>query len=518
MANPQLPLASMRSAAEAQRGERFIRLKLETITPVYGGGTSAGQCDPLVPFRPRAIKNGIRHWWWLLNRFLPQYRVEPNDDPSTRLAKKQLLYDDMVAIWGGAARDEQGFTAKVSVEIDEVPAVKSAPYSAYKIQRKNGNLQLQDDSSAPWLYALFGARGERTPGAQLGTHFQTEWVPTADTFAGRFDTPEARKLAEQEQMFKFAPEDGLNARKTPRDLILPGARFGLSIRWSASLSAEQFEQVKTALAFWLAFGGVGARTSRGLGRVSWDAAVFDAWFRVQGVSSAPGAGMNLVAANLAGRDISTSDTSSPEASTRWVLDAYRNFRQSRNAGGARPGRSHWHKAEAVRRATPTYSYPRHRTRLAAPFTRDEIPEMLFGAPIIVSYQGNDDPDGAVEIVFAEPSGGAPLNRYASPLFFGSRPVVGPNGNKCWQPQALYLHALLDFTGSKLDVRIKAPGPHGATRANITAGTWWTDFDSPTRAVDQVARTAAFGAMPKPTGATSMISVFLRQVSQGKAKP
>jgi hypothetical protein len=138
---------------------------------------------------------------------------------------------------------------------------------------------------------------------------------------------------------------------------------------------------------------------------------------------------------------------------------------------------------------------------------------------VVSFHGPDDPQTPVELVFAEP-GGAALNRYASPLFFGCRRVQ-LNGEERWRPQLLYLHALFDFAGRKLSVRVKRTGPLGSLLKDIPAGTWWIDFDDDeAKRLDKGRmRTADFGKLPKPAGATSsLIELFRKQVHLGRSRP
>lgn len=521
-------MAAMRAAALASLAgsTTSLTLDLTTITPVFGGGTRPGEVDPFVPFRPRAIKNGIRNWWWLLNRHAPAYRVAAGDDEQARKLKKQQLYDALVDIWGGAAREGEELAAKVSIEVSDVAGVRLAPYAAYKVRQGNQGLRLQDDADDPWLYALFGARGEREPQAQVPPSLRP-WAANGKTFAERYlNSQSAEAVAAQQALFKPMPEAGPGARKVPCALVVPGARLRLTLRWSKDpklLTEEQQAQLQDALAFWLAFGGVGARTSRGLGRLSWNEDAFDAWARIQASSTAPEPRLTLVPAKVQPAasgpgQLGADETNSPERSILWLLGAYNRFRQSREPGGERPGRSHWHKAEVVRRADPGYKYRGHRTPLPAPFDEDWLPEMLFGAPIVVSFHGPDDPTNPVELAFAEP-GGAVLNRYASPIFFATRRVQW-QGEVRWQPHVLYLHAMADFEGRKLSVRVKRPGPAGAMHKDIPAGTWWIDFDDrANRSHQQRTRTNAFGKLPKPVGgAASLIDLFLKQVAAGKGRP
>lgn len=530
-AQPLADLAAMRATAQAARELRAETLVLEltTITPVYGGGTKPGEVDVLVPFRPRAIKNGIRHWWWLLNRHAPEYRIAASDDAGARKAKKQALYDAMVAIWGGAAREGAKLAAKVSVEVSDVERTPRVPYSAHKVTGTRG-LQLQEDSKAPWLYALFGARGvaasgpDRTVLDRIG-----RWEPTAATLGQRYGQPPAKgqrwvaaELAEAEALWEIDKATG--RRKAPQWLMLPGAGFRLTLRLS-ELEPHQVEQAELALAFWLVFGGVGARTSRGLGRLKVKTSDFDAWQRIGGAAQKTKAfAIAWAGAALSDGDfLRGDDFSCPERAMLWLLGAYQGFRQSRpDDDAADRGEWHWQKADIVRRvlsSAPTHTAP---VQQDEPAGRWSLPELLFGAPIVVSFQGKDKTLGQVELTFAEPPDkdskpGWAMNRYPSPLFFGLRETA-LGGNTAWQPCVLQLNALPDFAGRRLQVRIKRNGPNGQILRDIPAGQWWADFDSSDMAAKQKELLSAFGTMPKPGGAATMIGVFLDQIRRGKREP
>jgi CRISPR-associated protein Cmr1 len=539
--HPLADLAAMRATAHAARARQAQTLVLEltTITPVYGGGTRPGEVDLLVPFRPRAIKNGIRHWWWLLNRHAPEYRITPADDADARMAKKQALYDAMVHIWGGAAREGEKLAAKVSVEVSGVKPSQLVPYSAYKITTKRG-LELTEDSSAPWLYALFGARGVSTPRPDRNAVERIgPWEPSGQTLGQRYGPPQpkgqrwtAADLANAEALFDT--DEATGRRKMPHWLMLPGASFKLTLQMSPSLgpadlkgilTSEQIAQVETALAFWLVFGGLGARTSRGLGRLRVAQGSFDAWQKInaaaqqsKGFAIASAGGALTSNEFLRGEDFRT-----PERSMLWLLGAYKGFRQSRpDDEAADRGEWHWQKADIVRRVlsgAPSHTGASSRDEAAGKWS---LPELLFGAPIVVSFQGKDKPLGQVELTFAEPSGadgkpGQAKNRYASPIFFGLREVALP-GSVVWQPCVLQLNALRDFSGQRLQVRIKRNGPNGQILKDIPAGQWWADFDAADMAAQQSRLLSAFGSMPKPKGAATMIGVFLDQVRRGQSKP
>ena len=511
-----------------------ITLHLTTITPVYGGGTQAGAVDLLVPFRPRAIKNGIRHWWWLLNRHDDNYLVTPSGDSEADKAKQaeksKMLYEDMVAIWGGAAEESQGEpvgkTANVSVEVSKAGNVKTAPFAAYKIteDKKTKSLALTDEMIVPWGYALFGARGAR---ASVGTSHSTilrplktlidkDWedskanpIPPAATFAQYFDKKWMKDLCEQDDLFKAERLDGIDVKKKPHWLVLPGATVNLTLRWHF-LDDSQKVQVHLALAFWLVFGGVGARTARGLGKLQWDKDKFNAWRLVKTEIDARGESrMRLVAPPFGWKG----NAEHAEKSLIWLVDQYKAFRQERNDGRKR---SHWQKAEIIRRKTGM----RWRIHAAQPHHgTDLLPELLFGAPIIVHFKqpsreessaGASSEPFDTELTFTENDAAKPFNRYASPLHFGCVNTASGDAN-VWHPKVLYLDGSEDFAHRKLAVRIKRPGPDGVKVADISAGRWWPDFDSLTFSNEVAAATSGYASLTDSAGKCDVVEIFLDRI-------
>ena len=83
---------ALRKQASVARASAWhsVALSLDPSMPVYGGGAKVGQADLLLAFRPIAIKNSLRDWWWQPNR--QRYR-----DSSER------LHGSMTAIWSAVA-------------------------------------------------------------------------------------------------------------------------------------------------------------------------------------------------------------------------------------------------------------------------------------------------------------------------------------------------------------------------------------------------------------------------------
>ena len=64
-----------------------VTAQCELITPMYGGGVTAGVVDKKMPIRASALRGQLRFWWRLLNSTT---YPDPND-----------LFNAESALWGG---------------------------------------------------------------------------------------------------------------------------------------------------------------------------------------------------------------------------------------------------------------------------------------------------------------------------------------------------------------------------------------------------------------------------------
>lgn len=359
----------------------------ELVTPLYGGGIRAGEPDEQIPVRTSAIRGQLRFWWRLLA--IHKYKLP------TEVARRQEF-----ALWGGLAETPQASRAWLRVENVSKPEAEA--WAAFGKNNRGEWKALPDpkDWARDAAYALFSGQGKR-PGS-------------ADSM-------------------------------DPATLIKPGLTWTLNLcfNWltSDANGAERNEaeaRVLEALRWWASFGGLGARTRRGLGAV---------WVKnLTPVSEqeAEQAGCRLV---LAG-------SGDPDAGKSWqaAVKKLRDFRQApgvgRNPGSddpKRPGRSRWPEPDAIRRLTGRHT-PRH-----APEHRagNQFPRAAFGMPII--FQFKDEKAGDPASFTLNPTG---AERMASPLIL--RPCR--QGNK-WYPGALLLPTghLDEMTLTTPDRSVMQPG-------------------------------------------------------------
>ena len=234
----------------------------------------------------------------------------------------------------------------------------------------------------------------------------------------------------------------LNAGDQPK-LLDAGYAFDLTLRFHPTTQPEQRAQVVEALRWWASFGGVGARTRRGLGAVH----VTSDDTELQPVScrevEAVGGRMVL------GPAMPTAiDARGAVAAWREAVDALKNFRQGPNLGRSpgsrpnRPGRSRWPEPDTIRRLTGEW-VPGHEPQHPVD---GFYPRAAFGLPIVFHFKDRGDPkarsrdskarsDQGLTLVPKDPyrSDGKDPDRMASPLIL--RPYF--DGTGC-RPLALLL--------------------------------------------------------------------------------
>ncbi len=174
---------------------------IEVITPMFGGGVTAGEVDTNMPVRATSIRGHLRTWWRILYR---------DEMPSEILLKKES------AIWGSTDSP-----SLVDVRIKSFSRCNTeAPCSI----EPNGPGKSKITFKKYPQYVLFPFQGS--------TDRDKEMPPK-----------------------EMPPKKG----------ILKGLKFTLELALDSSLSSVQTQQVENALRAWVNFGGIGARTRRGCG-------------------------------------------------------------------------------------------------------------------------------------------------------------------------------------------------------------------------------------------------------------
>lgn len=377
-------------------------LQYELVTPMYGGGVEAHTVDQGMPVRASAIRGQLRFWW----RLLAQHQWKLGDTDAIRKAE--------FALWGGMnEKDPKASKVLIKVVTPAKPSVQ--PWATYTPNHA-GRLALSVEKWADVPYALFPAQGKTEYGniteqphelAQAGLHW--------------------------EMHVRFTKNKPLDPKKPDFD---------------PNISEIEESQVWETIRWWSCFGGVGARTRRGLGAVH----------LVKTSDHVPADVLKPITADeasAAGCQLTIKGASaSPYIAWQTAVNKLRDFRQKpdlgRNVGqqANRPGRSRWPEPDAVRRLT-CQSAPQHAPTHQA---GNIFPRAAFGLPIIFHFQGGGDPtDTTLNPVIGEKT----LDRMASSVIL--RPIqTGKNtkGESLWAAGALLLphdhvHSLrLDLSGNR----------------------------------------------------------------------
>ena len=354
--------------------EQFT-LNFKLVTPMYGGGVKAGEPDIDMPVRVSGIRGQLRFWW----RLLARQQFQSSDS----------LRQEEFAVWGGVSASEP-LASKVLLRVGSAGSAKTKAWAVYESNGRGGYKGIPTPekwANAP--YALFCAQGKQ-PGA-----------------------------------------DGA----PPSQLIEPGLSFDLTVGFER-LSDSQRDLVLESLRWWSQFGGLGARTRRGLGAV-----------KLEKVSvSNPQIEEKLLAditpelANAKGFELALVSASDERDGWTKAVKRLQEFRQGvgvgryKKEGNRFGGSSRWPEPKAIRQLLdPSEQKPEV----------EYFPRAAFGLPIIFHFIKPGPADTSLNPVVA----GEKLERMASPLIL--RPVW--SGGK-WHAGALLLphqhlnHLKLDLSG------------------------------------------------------------------------
>jgi len=232
-------------------------------------------------------------------------------------------------------------------------------------------------------------------------------------------------------------------------LLAKGFSFSLGLRLDQKLAEAQRAEVQTALRWWASFGGVGARTRRGLGAV-----------QAKGLDPVTAEEVGARGGRLLLLGVAKDESQAWKQS----VNQLRLFRQGKEigrnpgqTGSNRPGQSRWPEADTIRRLSGQHA-SRHAPNPDHP---SAFPRAAFGLPIIFQFKDPGEPKDHT----LEPEDG---DRMASPLVL--RPYWDGKG---WRPAALLLPAWKTALGVPLKFKAQsynpAPWPdESADRAALAA--------------------------------------------------
>jgi CRISPR-associated protein Cmr1 len=270
------------------------------------------------------------------------------------------------------------------------------------------------------------------------------------------------------------------------------------------LQGDDHRETETALLWWATFGGLGARTRRGLGAVEVSAVSADGV--ISSLPSITPQQAKDIGVTLVFRGKSDAAASSAIVAWKEAVKAMRLFRQGegigRNPGQEqnRPGRSRWPEPDAIRRHANTHAALHAPTHPA----EQRFPRAAFGLPIIFHFKDKGDPQDST----LAPDG---LDRMASPIIL--RPYKQDDGS--WRAAALrlpYGHV------AQMNLSLTVKGVRNPLL--LQRGAWWplvSDEAGRKSAADAVRPIRFSGTATEPL--TAFLAFFQKtELAKGDAQP
>lgn len=194
------PELKMRADDATVTQTRVYRL----ITPLFGGGVTPAEADPITVIRGSSIRGHLRFWWRACRGGKPEFQGS--------LARMKAAED---AIWGAASTDGGAGPSKVQIAVQINNAgVEERPFEVRAGRRGRPEVKLRSDTNVPG-YAAFPLQPKKEE-ARVG-------------------------------------------------MTTKAVRVGVSFTLTISFPRDFREDVEAALWAWETFGGIGARTRRGFG-------------------------------------------------------------------------------------------------------------------------------------------------------------------------------------------------------------------------------------------------------------
>lgn len=391
--------------------------KYQLITPLYGGGVTPAEPDPITVVRATEIRGHLRFWWraYHAGKYGNLTSLKKAEDELWgAAAKKEDKQKDEqnkeVQNSGQNRKEEPQPTIQMEIKVDK-PGNDIDAYSVIERMKDTGEIwyQVREKRPVP-LYAVFPLQPQQEK--------LNAWDPDTDN------------------------------EKQVRD----GVFFTLTIFFPI----EKKDEVEAALWAWETFGGIGARTRRGFGALrllpindegnvdlpDLNTQTAEDWIKEKlkklDVSGTYPLGMPRLTSSIQ----LTTTASSGDAKAIWknLIDKLKSFRQNRLPTGNpnHPGRTIWPEPSEIRLFTEQ-SLPAHKPSIpGTPIHK--FPRAVFGLPIIFQFQhrdkhnpGNPNKDPRNTVLRLDVS-----ERLASPLIL--KPLACQNG------RYVGLAVILDGTG------------------------------------------------------------------------
>lgn len=303
------------------------------------------------------------------------------------------------------------------------------------------------------------------------------------------------------QLKRFEPTPGdpkavayfpaLAMGQDPANLLEPGATARLTI--SARASNDDWKEIERAVQAWLLFGGSGARTRRGAGRLAVvgtprgialpsTRSELATWLK--NLPTVEGGGGRFARLSAAETIFLGEACPSPGDAHEKLLRAWRQFRQDRPhpqtwAGPAGWGRTRWPEADAVRLAAGTHArWDGGVSHAPLAENRGKAPRAHLGLPIMVKFKDVQlrrhpergmlqrlDPGPQPFTIRATNRHGSASDRYASPILLT---ITRLDGGR-WHPFVAVTPSFVstvEVDGPGVQNATLEPGPWAAVRAKL----------------------------------------------------
>lgn len=230
----------------------------------------------------------------------------------------------------------------------------------------------------------------------------------------------------------------------PREAkLVTGTEFVLQI----TAAPDRQGEIDAAVHAWVAYGGLGARTRRGCGSLTFT----DRALQVPARPDTAGpSGVTTL-----GRTYLGPAQTDPVAAWRRAVQSYRDFRQrpgfARDPGGRHPGRSRYPEADTLRVRTGAHGHPVVHQVLG-------FPRADLGLPIVFHFLGHGEP-AQHTLEGARPG----RQRLASPVI--TKAVQGEHG---YRPMVAVLDAPHVWDGNEVHLSGPSGGPVPRTQLDLAA--------------------------------------------------
>lgn len=339
------------------------------VTPLFGGGVDSGEVDAQMPIRASAIRGQLRFWW----RLLAKYKWGLN--------AKEVRQKESV-LWGGSQS-----TTMASLVYLKVTGINQLVLESWANEGRKSVPKPKDWANVP--YALFPAQGK----------------PDKNNVEG----------------------------EAPNKLAKAGLNWELALAFGTVMTEDQKKQVWQTLRWWGSFGGVGARTRRGLGAIQIEYQTDPEKLKPvtqEEVHQLPG--FKLV--------LQPNKTTDVYQAWKAAINALSTFRQSGVGRKDHNSRSYWPEPDAIRRITGQSfqgqdSAGKYKDHKPVHRAREVFPRAAFGLPIIFKFKdsGESTDRDPVSTTLKPVHAKKVFERLSSPLIL--RPF---NDGRYWYAAALLL--------------------------------------------------------------------------------